>query len=202
MQGFLLWARSVAENSFFRHIWRPLRHFAGLSQSQVLFSLARWFDAQADPAAAPLKSPTTIIDPLVVNVAVRALFLDPRIRELLAEWWEKEIRPLVKPAFRDVADETFRFDMLTLPKVGLVDPASVEEKDGIRIHRSCAQFDVDVPAFVATLLDGVEPDPGSHVPTRFQFAWRLGLEAYIDNHEEALLHMAVVERSEPVGSVR
>lgn len=200
MQGFLLWARSVAENSFFRHIWRPLRHFAGLTQSQVLFSLARWFDAQAAPATGPLKSPTTIIEPLAVNAAVRALFLDPRIRELLADWWQQEILPLVKPVFRHLADETFRFDMLTLPKVGPVDAAFVEEKDGTRIYRSSAQFDIDVPALVAALRDGFEPDPDTRVPTRFQFAWRLGLETYVDNHEEALLHMAVVERSEAVDS--
>ena len=29
-------------------------------------------------------------------------------------------------------------------------------------------------------------------PTVFNLSWRLGLEAYIDNHEEAILHMGVV----------
>lgn len=196
MQGFLLWARAIAENPFFRHIWRPLRHFAGLTQSQVLFSLARWFDAQADPATGPLKLPMTIVEPLAVNTAVRALFLDPRIRELLADWWKEEIRPLVKPAFRVHLDETFRFDMLTLPKVGPIDPAAIDEESGIRIYRSSEQFTVDVLAFIGALRDGADPHPDIRVPTRFHFAWRLGLENYIDNHEEALLHVAVVEARE------
>ena len=80
------WA--VAENSFFRYIWRPVRRYAGLTQSQVLFSLARWFDNQSDAAAGPLKSPKAMVEPMAVNAAVRALFLHPRVRELLAEWWQ------------------------------------------------------------------------------------------------------------------
>jgi radical SAM superfamily enzyme YgiQ (UPF0313 family) len=198
MQGFLLWARAAAENSFFRHIWRPVRRYAGLTQSQVLFSLTRWFDSQQDAAAEPLKSPKAMVEPMAVNAAVRALFLDPRVRELLGQWWHTEIRPLVKPAGQWLVDEVFRFDMLTLPRVGHLDQAAVDDREPVRRYRSTERFEVDVPAFIATLRAGGEPDPGRRTPTAFEFAWRLGLEGYIDNHEEALLHMATVERSYPV----
>jgi hypothetical protein len=197
MQGFLLWARAAAENSFFRYIWRPVRRYAGLTQSQVLFSLTRWFDAQSDPATGPLKSPKAMVEPMAVNAAVRALFLDPRIRELLAQWWQAEIRSLVKPSHQWLVDEAFRFDMLTLPRVGHADEAAADDRGHVRAYRSTERFEADVPAFVAALRAGGEYDSGRRTPTAFEFAWRLGLEGYIDNHEEALLHMATIERSYP-----
>jgi radical SAM C-methyltransferase len=199
MQGFLLWARSAAENSFFRYIWRPLRYYAGLSQSDILFKLVQWFDAQADAAAEPLRSPKWIVEPMATNAAVRALFLDHRVRRLLQEWWNAEIRPLVKEEFQALMDEVFRFDLLTLPKVGSeeLDPAAIEDHGHIRTYRRLEVFDVDVAAIVAALGAGEEPRAGHQVPTVFEFSWRLGLESYIDNHEEALLHMAVIERSYP-----
>jgi len=197
MQGFLLWARAAAENSFFRYIWRPVRDFAGLTQSQVLFSLARWFDACTDPAAEPLKSPTAIVDPMTVNGAVRALFLDPRVRELLAEWWAAEIRPKIDPSRLALLDEVFRFDLMTLPVLEAdVDPATIEVQDGgLRWHRTTELFAVDVPRLVADLRDDKPVELDHETPTIFDLRWRVGLEAYIDNHEEALLHMGVVERS-------
>jgi radical SAM C-methyltransferase len=198
MQGFLLWARAAAENSFFRHIWRPLRHYAGLSQSDILFKLVRWFDARTDAAAEPLRSPKWIVEPMAVNAAVRALFLDRRVRYLLRVWWNAEIRPLVKEEFQPLMDEVFRFELATLPQVGSeLDPAAIQEHSNIQTYRRLEVFDVDVPAIVAVLGAGEEPRPEHQVPTVFEFSWRLGLESYIDNHEEALLHMAVIERSYP-----
>jgi radical SAM C-methyltransferase len=195
MQGFLLWARAAAENSFFRYIWRPVRRYAGLTQSQILFTLSRWFDAQSDAAAEPLKSPKAMVEPMAVNAAVRALFLDPRVRELLDEWWRTEIRSLVKPEYQWLVDEAFRFDMITLPRVGHLDPGAIDEHERIRTYRSAERFDLDVPALIAALRTGDQPDLARRTPTVFEFAWRLGLEGYIDNHEEALLHMATIERS-------
>jgi radical SAM C-methyltransferase len=203
MQGFLLWARAAAENSFFRYIWKPLRHYAGLSQSKILFKLVRWFDAQADVAAEPLRSPEWIVQPIAVNAAIRALFLDPRVRELLKRWWNAEIRPLIKEEFRGLLDEVFRFDIVTLPQIesGL-DPVAIEEHDNVRVYRRLEVFAVDVVTIVATLGTGEEPQIYRQVPTVFELSWRLGLESYIDNHEEALRHMAVIERSYPICGLR
>jgi radical SAM superfamily enzyme YgiQ (UPF0313 family) len=196
MQGFLLWARAVAENSFFRFIWQPLLRYAGMTQSQVLFSLARWYDRCDDAATQALKSPTAIVEPLTVNAAVRALFLDPRVRDLLLDWWADEIRPAVDSEYLWLIEEIFRFDLLTLPAIdGQVDPGSVEVTDSLRTYRRSEPFAVDVPAVVATLRKGEEVDLEAQSPTMFDLAWRLGLEAYVDNHEEALLHMAFVENS-------
>jgi radical SAM C-methyltransferase len=198
MQGFLLWARAAAENSFFRYIWRPLHRYAGLSQSDILFKLVRWFDSRTDAAAQPLRSPNWIMQPMAVNAAVRALFLDPRVRELLQTWWNAEIRPLIKAEFQALLDEVFRFDLVTLPQTGPeLDPATIEERDNVRVHRRLEVFAVDVATIVAMLCAGEEPQLDRQVPTVFEFSWRLGLESYIDNHEEALLHMAVIERSYP-----
>jgi radical SAM superfamily enzyme YgiQ (UPF0313 family) len=196
MQGFLLWARAVAENSFFRNIWRPLQRYAGLTQSQVLIKLANWFDRCPDPAARPLKSPRTIVEPMAVNAAVRSLFLDPRVRELLAGWWRDEIRPMVPEEHRRLVDEAFRFDLVTLPITeSQVDQATVDVDGQVRTCRRVEVFDADIPAVVAALRDGREVGPELCSPTLFDLRWRLGLEAYIDNHEEALLHVGVVERS-------
>jgi radical SAM C-methyltransferase len=201
MQGFLLWARAAAENSFFRHIWKPLRHCTGLRQSEILFKLVRWFDVQTDAAAAPLKSPTWLVQPKAVNDAIRALFLDPRVRELLQGWWDAEIRPLVPAKFRALLDEVFRFDLVTLPQIeSELDPAAIEEHDNVRVYRRPEIFAVDVAAIVAALAAGEEPPTGRQVPTVFEFSWRLGLESHIDNHEGVLVHMAAVERSYPARS--
>ncbi|MDQ1744500.1 MAG: radical C-methyltransferase [Pseudonocardiales bacterium] len=197
MQGFLLWARAGAENSFFRHIWRPLLSYAGLTQSQVLFSLARWFDRCADPAALALRSPTTILEPSAVSAAVRVLFLEPRIRQLLADWWAEEIQPLVPPEHRAVVDEVFRFDVMTLPVISSeVAPEEVQDENGMLVYRRSEPFDLDVPALVAALRADPPVEPPAPSPTLFDFSWRLGLEAYIDNHEEALQYMGRVERSD------
>lgn len=196
MQGFLLWARAAAENSFFRHIWRPLHHYAGLSQSEVLLKLVRWFDAQPDPAADPLRSPKWLVQPTAVNAAIRCLFLDPRVRELIQRWWNTEIRPLVGAEFRVLLDEVFRFDLVTLPQAeSELDPAVIEEHDNDRVYRRLEVFAVDVVAIVTMLGAGEEPQIDQMLPTVFEFSWRLGLESYIDNHEAALQHMAVIERS-------
>jgi radical SAM C-methyltransferase len=199
MQGFLLWARAAAENSFFRHIWRPLRRYAGLTQSEILFKLVRWFDTQTDAAAAPLRSPRWIIQPMAVNAAVRALFFDPRVRRLILAWWNEEIRPLFKPEHQTFLDEVFRFDLATLPPIeSELDPTAVEERDNVRVYRRLEVFAFDIAAIVAALVAGQEPEIDQQKPTAFEFSWRLGLEEYIDNHEEALLHMAVIEGSYPV----
>lgn len=197
MQGFLLWARSVAENSFFRYIWRPVLEHAGLTQSQVLITMVNWFDKCTDEAAATLKSPTAMIEPMAVNAAVRTLFLDPRLRELLVQWWEAEIRPLVPTDQQWLVDEVFRFDLLTLPVIdGTVDAEHVDEQDSSRrIYRRSELFAFDVPAYVTDVREGLPVNIEALTPTMFDLSWKLGLEGYIDNHEEALLHMGSVERS-------
>lgn len=197
MQGFLLWARACAENSFFRYIWRPLRGYAGITQSQVLFSLARWFDRCADPAAAPLKTPTTILDPTAVNAAIRTLMLEPRVRELLAQWWAEEIRPQAPAEHRALLEEIFRFDMTTLPLIASeVDPADLTDEGGTLFHRRSEPFHLDVPALVAALRADPSGELPAAVPTMFSLSWRLGLEAYVDNHEESLQFMGQIVRSD------
>jgi hypothetical protein len=197
MQGFLLWARACAENSFFRYIWRPLLNYAGLTQSQVLFSLARWFDKCADPAAQPLKSPTTILEPSAVSVAIHALFLEPRLRDLLRQWWDEQIRPLVQREHRALVDEVFRFDMTTLPLIeSQIDPSEVREEGGVLVYRRSEPFDLDVPAVVAALRAEPQLEPPVPSPTMFEFSWLLGLEAHIDSHEVSLQYIGRIERSD------
>lgn len=202
MQGFLLWARACAENSYFRHIWRPLLNYAGLTQSQVLFSLARWFDTCPDPAATPLKSPTTILEPSAVSIAIHALFLDPRLRELLLQWWAEEIRPLVRHEHRELVDEVFRFDMTTLPLIeSQVDLGDVHDQNGTPVYRRSEPFDLDVPALVAALRAEPQVEPPHPSPTMFEFSWLLGLEAHIDSHEVSLQYMGRIERSDQLEAV-
>jgi len=102
----------------------------------VLFTLAGWFDDRDDPAAEPLKTPKTIVEPLAVNAAVRALFLDPVVRVLLQQWWSQRIRPRIAEEHRWLADEVFRFDLMTLPITeGSVEQVAVEQVDHVRTCR-------------------------------------------------------------------
>ncbi|GIF77063.1 hypothetical protein Asi02nite_65810 [Asanoa siamensis] len=201
MQGFLLMARTAAENSFFRHIWPVLHNYAGLSQSQVLTSLSNWFDRCTDPAAEPLKTPAAMVEPLIVNKAVRALFLDRRVHDLLFEWWAAEIRPRVDGDHRMLADEVFRFDMTTLPirEAGAIE-GTVTDEAGARFVRRSEQFSVDVPAIADGLRQGLPDAPEAYRPTLFRIVWRLGIEQHIDNHEEALAYMGKIEEQCPVRS--
>ncbi|AYJ51439.1 radical SAM protein [Rhodococcus sp. P1Y] len=195
MQGFLLWARSVAENSFFRYIWRPALAYAGLTQSQILFSLAEWFDASDEEASTPLKSPRTIVEPAAVNAAVRALFLDKRVREMLETWWQTKITPLAKAEKQWILNEVFRFDMLTLPilndeRASLPNPPAPEDES----YRRDEKLKVDVPNVVRALRNNDEVRTEYLRPAAYSLRWRLGIEKYVDNHEEALLHVAQLEK--------
>ena len=163
----------------------------------MLFSLLRWFDRCEDPAAAGLKSPTNILAPTVVNAAVRALLLEPRVRELLWRWWAEEIQPQAPAEHRALLDEVFRFDMATLPLIASqVDPADlVEEGGGFYLRRS-EPFDLDVPALVVALRADPPVEVPPPAPTMFELSWRLGLEAYIDSHEISVQYMGQIVRSE------
>lgn len=196
MQGFLLWARCVAENSVFRNIWRPLLHYAGLTQSQLLSNVAAWFDSCQDPAAEPLRSPSVILEPRAVSVAVRALLLSSRVRELLGQWWAEAVRPLVPETVRPILDEVIRFELLTLPVTESDTAKQMAEGGGgvAETVRRTETFEFDVPALVDLLRQDGDIDTFSFAPATFTITWRLGLEEYVYNHEEALHFLGVAER--------
>ena len=80
------------------------------------------------------------------------MFLAPRLRELLAQWWAEEIRPRVRPEHGALVEEVFRFDMMTLPLIeSQVDPSDVYDQDGTPVYRRSEPFDLGVPALVAAL---------------------------------------------------
>ncbi len=54
MHHFLFWARVIAEYQILRHVWAPLRELAGVLQSEVMYSLDRWFAGRTDAASAGL----------------------------------------------------------------------------------------------------------------------------------------------------
>jgi radical SAM superfamily enzyme YgiQ (UPF0313 family) len=116
MQRFLLWARSSAENMFFRLLWLVLRTYAGMSQSDILLSLAEWFDKCPDKYADGLRaSENQLGDPTAVPNAIRALYAGPGVDALLRQWWDEEILPRVAPETHAFLTDVFRYDLSTRP---------------------------------------------------------------------------------------
>jgi radical SAM superfamily enzyme YgiQ (UPF0313 family) len=159
MQRFVFWARVVAENAVLRYSWVPLRHFAGLSQSQVLRNLDAWVDSTGDPAAAPLRESlaSALGGTGSYGGAIRYFFTEPAAKELLHRWWRESIRPLVPKAHLRLLDEVFRYDLLTQPIYcpdGIIKERDLELRPvhgRLRYVRRGVRLDYDVPAIVAAL---------------------------------------------------
>lgn len=203
MQRFLFWARVVAENAVFRYIWGSLRHFAGLTQSQVLIKLSDWMAKVDDPAAVPLREycATAAGGTESFGAAITYFYTDREAVRLLHRWWDESIRPLVPEPFRPVLDEVFRYDLLTQPvfrpeRSGTADEElAVEEiRDEQYYVRRDVRLAYDVPAIVAALRADREPDL-SPSPRVLDLYYRTGSESAVTstNHEIVIHFMGMTK---------
>lgn len=203
MQRFLFWARVVAENAVFRHIWGPLRHFAGLTQSRVLTNLGDWIAEADDPAAVPLREycASAAGGTESFGAAISYFYTDPQAVRLLHQWWDESIRPLVPERFRPVLDEVFRYDLLTQPVFRPEQSATTYEElavEEIRDEQYYVRKDVrlafDVPAIVAALRAGRKPDL-SPSPRVLDLYYRTGSESAVTstNHEIVIHFMGMTK---------
>jgi hypothetical protein len=187
MQRFMLWARVVGENLFFRHLWTPVRLLGGLSQSAVLLSLDEWFAASEDPAARELLAHGhQFVDSPLVAACVRRLHGDERIHRLLDAWWREAVLPRVPAEVRAALTAVYEYDKALRP-VFAPEGCGLDQVvvDGEAHHvRHGVELDHDVPAMLQSLRDGVlsvEP-----APVRFSVLLRAGFAEMVDNHELSL----------------
>lgn len=191
MQRFLFWARVVAENAVLRHCWLPLRRLAGWTQSQVLDSLADWIDTTPAPEAAPLREAAARAHgggAPAYAAAIGYLFTERAGRTALERWWGEAVSPRLAPEHRAFLDEVFRYDLLTQPVVADQE-ALVEEVAGRGyFRRAGVTFSHNVPAALALMRAGREPDLGPE-PTCLDLYYRSGaLNAVRSTNHEEIVH--------------
>jgi radical SAM superfamily enzyme YgiQ (UPF0313 family) len=195
MKRFILWARSVAEHLVFRHIWAPLREYAGLTQSTVIRNMVAWFETAAHPAAVRLAAVAAKVErvPSAVPVFLRQFYGEPDIDEVLALWWREAVVPLLPAVYVDLLTEIFRYDCLTRPVFDLPEVESVTlpvvDIDGEPHYtRSDVGLDFDVPAVLAALEKGVKSVPWPR-PTRVDIFSKVGFHQCYASHEEGFYYV-------------
>lgn len=191
MQHFLFWARSIAEHMFFRHIWTPLRVFAGLSQSQVLARMAAWFDRRTEPELEFLRfQGNAIVRAEVVSDVVRRLYREPRMARFFRAWWDEDIVPLLAPDEAEAATAIFEYDQVTR---AIFDegggPATVDLSivtvRGLEYYRREVRGAVDAAQLSRDILGGAWRDrPLARRDTTLYY--RSGFHIHVDSHEVAI----------------
>ena len=189
MQRFMFWARTVAENAFFRWIWTPLRDLAGLTQSAVLTSMADWFDRCDDAVARQLLGKRWLVtNSQVVVTAMRHFYSEPQFESLFRSWWVDDILPRVPVEHRAFLDEVYRYDWLTRPLYYDDTPPAlpVEVLDGHEYWvRADVAFDYPVRRLVQEMRTGV-PTVLEPEPTLVSLYYRPEFRNYVDNMEVAI----------------
>ncbi|MGD2115810.1 MAG: KedN5 family methylcobalamin-dependent radical SAM C-methyltransferase [Acidobacteriota bacterium] len=194
MHRFLFWARVIAENMIFRHLWSPLDRLAGLRQSRILSNLDRWIDDQDDPAAEELRGyrdeMVKNLDASLVSKGLRFFYEHPQADALLERWWEEAIQPNVPARFRELARELLAYDLVTRPIYAEAAPGADPAVDLPTVEIAGNDFYVrrgvpvrfDVPRLVRRIRSGkdIVPEP---LDLRRDLYFKEGFAAFIDNHE-------------------
>ena len=190
MHAFLFWARLMAEYQVLRLVWRPLLHLAGVKQSEVIWSLKRWFERQDDPASAGLLGylesvvdnfDITRITAGVIYVHRQAEAFEP----LFARWWREEIAPRIPEERRAFFADLFRYDWLTRPRSDHACGADMRaiELEGERFYGPISQlFGHNIPA----VLDDLRRDRDVQItpePWEATLYFRAGFDDVADSHE-------------------
>ena len=205
MHRFLFWARTIAENSIFRLVWKPLRRVAGLSQATVLLSLDRWVDQQTCPGSSELRrhrqKMVDALDASLVGDALRCFYASASVNEALARWWESEILPWVPETQRLFFAELFRFDQCCRPVLlvnervvwhaGFGENRTLREmefrvvnKQNYLVLRDCT-FSCDVSRGLEELERTHSLSEKTLAPLTMDLYYRVGFGGFIDNHEFA-----------------
>jgi radical SAM C-methyltransferase len=199
MQRFLLWARIAAENPTFRMIWPALRAFSTIRQSEILLSLADWFDMCEHPAASGLRaSQVKLGDPDAVPRALRALCSRSAVDTLLADWWVSSIVPRLPKQSRAFLTDAFRYDIVTRP---IFDGPGVALENLRRVSHDGTDAYAGTPVSFRYLPDQLLA-PGrdfasavpSERPCHVSFHYRRGYASQLANHEMSKLFVGLPVR--------
>jgi radical SAM superfamily enzyme YgiQ (UPF0313 family) len=189
MMRFLFWARSIAENMYFRHIWAPLRKLARWKQSEVIWSVADWFDACEEPGAEQLHAAQVpLVDSDVVGRTIKHLHSDPRVPDLFRAWWEESVAPQLPEEHREALTAIFEYDLLTRPiydPPGMSLPGDLSRTtiDGEAHYVRATTLTVDVPSMLTASDAGDEP--ASYGPVEVQLGYKVGFYRHCDSTEAA-----------------
>jgi radical SAM C-methyltransferase len=171
MQRFIFWARVIAENAVFRHVWLPLYHYAGLTQSQVLMNLDGWVGRVDDGAAVPLRGwvAAAIGGTSAFGSAIQYFYTSLEAKQLLRRWWAESVLGLLPAETRSLLSEVFQYDLLTQP---IHRPAEVSVQEDLPVVtvggqtyyvRRGVELSYDVPAILRELradrTPGLERSP-------------------------------------------
>lgn len=191
MHQFLFWARVVAENGVFRHIWLPLRKLASIRQSQVLKSLDEWAGRQTDEVVAGIwdcrQEMVRTMDSSRTHRGTRYFYYQHALAARLECWWREEILPLVPAHLQTFFHELFRYELLTLPIPENSDLAReltiicIDQTE--YFERGVGEFRYDMPALLRSIEMGAPCDWNEAAPRAQTFYYRVGFADYIDNHE-------------------
>jgi radical SAM superfamily enzyme YgiQ (UPF0313 family) len=196
MHRFIFWARVVAENQIFRHVWAPLRLLENIDQVTVLQSLDRWFEAQSDRISRGLiacrAEMVDNLDASRVTHGIQYFYLEGGLTEKLLAWWRAEILSRITEDNRHFFDELFQYELVTRP---IYRPAHLRalatghvDLDSVRLHdedfyiRGGLIFHYDIPALCARIAAGERPAFTPKVREVVLY-YRHGFARHLDNHE-------------------
>lgn len=196
---FLFWARLLSENHYLHHIWAPTRLLTGLSQSQIIMSLIDYIDESSDPAVIALREmvPMLAESPAVIR-ALRRLYEDARLTDVMRDWWRSAIVPRYPPGWRQFGTDLYEFECWSRPCYvipGDSPPARWREvvRDGEKYLRSepvAFSYDID-----AALSGGIRADADpQQARLWYTFEARAGFYENADNHEIGLGYRASATR--------
>lgn len=198
MHAFMFWARVIAEFTFLRHIWIPLRERCGLTQSRVLLDLNAWIDTQADdPAAAALLAlraeVVSTLDASRTGRPIRVLYQHPGVPALLQRWWDESILPKTPAELHPFLRELFRYEAIMRPvhedcaKAEGLDVETIDETP--YFVRRGVTFAFDVAGAIAPDADpAAVPAPAPQPPV--DLFYQVGFGRHIDNHEIVVQYRA------------
>lgn len=211
MNKFVFVARLVAESPVFRNIWRPLREFGRVTQSEALRSMMEWFETSTDPRAAPFRSglERSFTNPDVLGPVAEYLYGTRDGREMLRSWWRGAMLPLLPQEATELLDKVFEYDLLTLPvytrpgdeysheeaNEGL--PVVEVEGDRFYVWHG-ATLPCDAPALVLALKRG-ETYEHAVGEVRTSVYYKVGAHLFVGstNHEEIVYYTGRLDREMP-----
>jgi len=194
MHKFLFWARVIAENQVLRWIWAPLRELAELSQSAVLLSMDRWFEAEIDDPVAQglIACRSEMVDNLDasrVTSGIHYLYRERGVESRMSAWWRQEIMPLVPNAYREFFRELLRYDLATRPVLGQeAELERIDYRGDVYYVRRQVSFQYDIPAAVHSIAAGLR-DPIPSAPQELDLYYKVGFATHVDNHEFVLRYV-------------
>jgi radical SAM superfamily enzyme YgiQ (UPF0313 family) len=188
IQRFMFGARVLAEASFFREIFRALKVLADLSQSEVLLSIADFFDDCDHPDARFLQwDGTRVVDGDAVSEALRNIYSSSAVPDLFDRWWDERIAHRVPDDYRLLAREIFRYDQLTR-QVYDAEPVALprEQVEGVDMYvKQGVEFEFDMEQVVAHTRVGRVPST-ERQPTVVDIHLQTGFHEHVDSHDVVL----------------